>query len=195
MASYTYSKANDTASGNVEINVLQEEVYSSLPDIAHINLSGDDLEIHFSTSLSTGDESTLTTIVSNHQGVILNSQKIPKMIQQVDINKTLKNKNTYRSMSKIIYYGSNSIGEITTIEVVAYMQSGVDSFDIRVVDRKNGSNVIAEKTGLTNTDDEIIDLGTISNLPTDKTRLEVQIRKNDSSSSTNVYLDTILIKY
>jgi hypothetical protein len=195
MAIYTYSLADDTASGSVILNKLQNEIDLQISGVTHINLSGDNIDIHSSSDLSAGDQTTLTTIVSNHNGVELNLEKAPKMIQQIDVNKSSKTQNNYVTMSKIIYYGAESIGEIQTIEVIAYMESNATSFDIKIVDKKNSSNVIAEKTGLTNTIDEIIDMGTISNLPSKKSRLEIQIRKNGSNKSAKVYLDTVLVKY
>ena len=195
MAKYTYSKTNDTSDGSVILKKIHDEINLQISGVTHINLSGDDIDIHSSSDLSGGDQTTLTTIVSNHVGTITNLEKTPKMIQQIDINKSSKTKNVYVSMSKIIYYGNESIGEIQTIEVVAYMESDATSFDIKIVDKKNSSNVIAEKTGLTNTSDEIIDMGQITNLPDKKTRFEVQIRKNGSNKSAKIYLDTILIKY
>jgi hypothetical protein len=115
-------------------------------------------------------------------------------IQQIDLNESSKN-SSYKTMGRIIYLGTKRVGPISHIEAIAYMDDGVTSYDIRVVDKGNNSAVVAEVTGLTNTDDKIIDLGTISNLSATKTRFDIQIRVVDGGSSKKGRLDSILIKY
>jgi len=116
------------------------------------------------------------------------------IIQQIDVNKSAKN-STYRTLSRIIYLGSKLIGDIKTMEIIGYMDVGVTSYDVRLVDKGNQSAVLAEKTGLTNTEDAIIDMGAISNLSTTKTRIDIQVRVTDGNNSNQAYLDSILIKY
>lgn len=207
---YTFTISEDFPNGIVNRNKFEQEIIANInipEELSHVDYHPhknlDRIDVVFEEELSSGSKTALDGDTSNpcggaivaHDPVVTNIDKAPTMIQQIDINKDSKTKNSYKSLTRIIYYGSGSIGDIISIEVVAYMADKVDSYDIKIVDKKNGSAVIAEKTGLTNTTDEIIDMGTISNLPTGKSRFEVQIKKNGNDKSAKVYLDTILIKY
>lgn len=67
---YTYSIANDTANAALNINSLNSEIAASSIITAHDHSSalGDSLKIVFKDSLSTGDETTLDSVVSAHTG-------------------------------------------------------------------------------------------------------------------------------
>jgi hypothetical protein len=115
------------------------------------------------------------------------------VIQQIDVGRTT-NKSTYSKLARVIYVGKEKMGTMKSIEAVSHMDSGAISYDIKVVDRKNGSIVVAEVTGLTNTDSEIVDLGNISNLTNNKTILEIQLRRIGNGSK-KAYLDSLILKY
>ena len=127
------------------------------------------------------------------QGTSINAEH-SSMMQHVDVNASSRF-NFWRTISRIIYMGTEDIGPIKKIELISYMDSNVESYDVRIVDKGNGSAIIAEVAGQTNTDDNIVDAGTISNLPASKTRLDIQIKKNGGSWKDEVYLDSIMITY
>jgi len=112
-------------------------------------------------------------------------------IQQVDVNKEV-NKNSYTKVSRIVYNGKKT-GVIREIEAVCYAGNSNVTYDLRVVDRKNGGEVIAEATGFNNTEPDIVVLTNLESLGNRKTVLEIQIRR--SGSSGWAYLDSLLLKY
>ena len=116
------------------------------------------------------------------------------LIQQIDINAQSKME-TYRTLGRVIILGADVTGSIKTIEGIMYKDDQVTSYDARIIDRGNNSTVIAEVTGQTNIEDAIIDFGALSNLPSSKTRLDIQLRRNGGSSNHYVYLNSILIRY
>jgi hypothetical protein len=122
------------------------------------------------------------------------ASQVSQMIQQIDINKS-DNSTSYKTVSRIIYLGSDNVGAIIHIEAISCMDSGITSYDMRVVDKGNGSAVIAEVTGSTNEIDDIVDFGTISNLPSSKSRFDIQLKRNGGNAQKYVHLDSILIKY
>jgi hypothetical protein len=67
---YTYSIANDTANGIVNVDSLTQEVNAAAiaEDVDHINTVGDVLDIWFPNALSAGDQTTLTNTVAAHTG-------------------------------------------------------------------------------------------------------------------------------
>lgn len=128
-----------------------------------------------------------------NQGASISSTH-SSLMQHVDVNGSSRF-NFWRTMSRIIYMGLDDVGAIQKIEIIAYMDADVTSYDVRIVDKGNQSAVVAQVSGLTNTDDDIIDMGTISNLPSSKTRFDIQIRKNGGAWRKEAYLDSIMITY
>jgi hypothetical protein len=119
--------------------------------------------------------------------------KSDNVIQNISVNSQTKNKNTYTTLNKFLYDGSDRT--LLSIDFVSYMDEDIDSYDVRVIDATNGSNIIAEKTSLTNTEEEIIDISTISNLPSGKSQFEVQVKKNNGDGRDKVYLDVLYLKF
>jgi hypothetical protein len=92
---------------------------------------------------------------------------------------------TYTKISEISVPGQTT-NPITSITVIAYMDNGVTSYDVRAVAASTGL-VVATGT-FTNTTPQIQNLGTLSNLPPLEGILEFHIRKNGGNSQKYVYL-------
>jgi len=86
----------------------------------------------------------------------------------------------YSKVSKEIIYDGTINSTILSVDVIARANSLGDSFSIRLYDLYN-SKVVAEKTGLSNSQIEIIDLGDILYQPENKTILELQIKRDSGS--------------
>lgn len=73
MTKYTYSVADDTANGVVDLNALTAETHASaiITSLNHIDLLGDVLDIWFNADLSQSDETILDGVVSAHDGEAL----------------------------------------------------------------------------------------------------------------------------
>jgi len=190
MFEYSYQKED------IISNQLTEEIKGSSISavLSCINTEEQDISIFFETELSTEESNVLDTIISNHPDENYTLTPSTGLIQQIDINKSSK-KTSYTTVGRIVYLGSKIIGNIIEVDAIMYMDSGVDSYDIRFVDKTNSSVIIAEKSGITNTEDAIIEITEISNLPSDKSRLDIQVRKNGGTGNTYVYLDSVLVKY
>jgi hypothetical protein len=192
MATYTYTKTIED-----QIKFLQEVKVSSLDETKIIyieDMGGGDIKITTLVSLSESDETALDALIAAHPNttVISADDAIGGSMQQISIAKDTKN-NTYTTLGKMIFDGTDNGASIFQIKVIAYMQNGADSYDIRVIDGQT-SLTIAEKIALTNTTDEVIDLGAITNLPTSSGMFYFQIKKNGNASK-RIYLDTALFKY
>lgn len=188
MTTYTYSHSSDFGS-SLNSSQLQTEIKASniVPSIASVNRNGDVIDIVFASALSGAEQTTLNGLVSAH---------VPKPILDSSTYITPKKGDTsskaYARMSIFKYYGSNNTAPIVAIETISCMSDTVTSYDIRILDKTNGL-VIAEKTGLTHTDDAVDDLGTISNLPTDSALFEVQMKRNGGNGNPKVFLENIII--
>lgn len=92
---------------------------------------------------------------------------------QFESRTTVSTLNAYSKVGTMIYNGS-LYGEIVAIHVNTSLNAA-GQYSIRVYDKTN-NQVVAEKTGNTNTDDLIIDLGTILYQPSNQAVLEAQVR-------------------
>ncbi len=92
---------------------------------------------------------------------------------------------TYEVVAHILYSGSLRVGSISTIDVTFMNEDILDPIDVKIFD-KTGGNTIVEKTniaGATSFVFEVVDLGTLSNIPTIKSVLELQIRLVDGTGA------------
>jgi hypothetical protein len=80
---------------------------------------------------------------------------------------------SYGTVAYMLFNGTIGDGVPQSIKVLAWSKSATKTFDIRMVRRDTG-DVIGEITGNSNDDIQSLDLGTLSNLPTNPTILEIQ---------------------
>lgn len=87
---YTFSIANDTASGVVYPYGLQEEIQGSsiLVAVDRVDTAGDVLDVWFKDVLIAADQTTLNGLVATHQGEI-NSEALNLAIKGVHFTATL----------------------------------------------------------------------------------------------------------
>lgn len=91
--------------------------------------------------------------------------------------KNSSNISSYFTMSDQILYDGSIHSEILNINIIAKSES---TFSVRIYDNIN-FQVIAEKTNITNSDFQIIELTDILYQPENKTLLEVQVKKESGT--------------
>jgi hypothetical protein len=86
----------------------------------------------------------------------------------------------YELKAKFPFAGTDEVGDILEIHANLWKNSALEATgQIRIVDASNGDALIAELTGVTNLDEDVLlDLGTITNLPTTKSTFEVQMGRS-----------------
>lgn len=94
---------------------------------------------------------------------------------------------------EFIFPGTIRRGEPVVVKMIARAKDSGKSSDLRLYDLTN-SQVIAEKLGITNTDFQIIDLGTIDHLPEGEARWEAQGKK-PASGGTNAQIKLCYVGY
>jgi len=97
---------------------------------------------------------------------------------------------TYKKLAAFIFRGSNQVGIPTKIFAGMFKTGSPNGkFSIKIFDATNG-NTIVEKTLNTNEDeDDIIDLGALANIPTDRSSFEIQMKVIDGAIAHLVALD------
>ena len=82
---------------------------------------------------------------------------------------------TYTVLSRFIFRGTIALGTPTNIKIVAHVKTAAKPGDVKVYDLTN-TETICEVTGINGTSSYIIDLGTISNLPSGEAIFEIQAK-------------------
>jgi len=180
-------------SGNLKSEQFHQEILDSsiTTSLNGINVTGNVVEIEFDGTLDAGETTTLNTLISNHVPDNSPSKKNFFTFDPRTSDTTATSYKTIRSSFK--YAGSDEIGVINYIEIIGYKDSSPTSYAVRVYDVTN-NNILAEKTGLTNTEEEIIDLGSISNIPTQSAILEIQAKRvGGNGNNKRVYIEHVVI--
>lgn len=199
MTTYTYSIDDDfTAATTIDTTKFNYEIEDDgtiTPECTGINMpdtSGDVVEITFASALSPEEKTRLDFLASVH--VIDNSKPRIKFLS-FSPNTIETNSTVYMKVARFPYPGSRKIGDIDYIDIIANMEPGVTSYDMKVVDFNDRSVIIAEATGLTNTTEAAVSLGTINNVPKNSTLLELYVRKTGGDESDSVDLEEIIVYY
>jgi len=190
----TYSKSvTSNFSGNApELRKLHDEINGEngiTPGIIGITMTDDNVDVIFDATLSAGEQTTLDGLLSSHNNSPIKGRDNFHVVNP-RIN-TIKS-TSYSRVVAFKYDGADKIGTIDYIDIISYKHSNITSYSARIYDKTN-NNIIAEKTGMTNDVEEIHDLGTISNVPTDKAILELQMKKVGGNNNNKIYIESLNI--
>ena len=97
----------------------------------------------------------------------------------------------YTIVSKFIFKGTTILGTPSKIKLIAHVKTAIKPGDIRIYDVTNAT-VIGEVTGIANTSSVIVDLGTLSNLPTGESIFEVQLK---DPSGDEIRVSALIIEF
>ena len=186
-STYTKSIASDFG-GSFSPRQFHDEIENDVTittNLIGINTTGDAVDIIFSSALSGAEETQLNSLISSYS-----YQQMFETKNIVTVNPKVESVNTdsYRRIMVYIYPG-NVYNTINNIKVVSYMDSGITSYDIQIRNATNGTTIVTKN--LTNTTEQINDLGTLSNIPNSEARLEISVKKTGGNSSKYVYIESI----
>jgi hypothetical protein len=199
METYTYTKTITD-----QIKFLHEIKQSSLDEtkISYIeDIGGGDVKITTYEVLSSGDETTLENLVTAHpdSNIASPDDEITSSSPRVDVafggdkKPYVRRKgSTYGVLAYVIFEGTTVNGTPSKIKVSTLTEKTNKSYDLRISNADTG-DIIAEKTGLSNTAYTIVDLGDLSNLPSTETIFEIQSKSSDNT--THVRLSNLLIQF
>ena len=190
MSEYIYTKSiTSDFSDNFNSDNLKGEIDTQgfTPNLLRVDRLGDTITMIFDAELSAGEQTTLNdTLVPGH------SSNVP-IVYTNTINNVLRNNEikdtTYKRACTFIYEGSDFINPIIKIVGIGHMDSGVTSYSIVVEDHTN--NIILAENTFTNTVEELIELTPISNIPTEKSKIEVSVKKTGGSKNKKAYVESI----
>lgn len=191
--SYIYEYDISAFAGKVNPFQLDDEINNSSisTNYNHTTVHGDTYNIMFDAELDEAGEITLDDIVAAHTDT--NSElyaHISKLTPSVKCVTTTSN----QRIESFTYAGTIHADIITKILVNAYMSGGITDFSVTVIDATN-AKIIATNT-FTNTDENsVVDVGTLSNIPTQQAIIEFLVKKNGGADEDEVCIQNISVYY
>ena len=91
------------------------------------------------------------------------------------------------------FRGTALLGTPTAIKVIVRAKDIGKYCDVRIINKDN-ADVIAEKLNIANNDFEIVDMGSLSSLPTGEVKMAVQGRKA-STDGTDAHLQALIVAF
>lgn len=105
------------------------------------------------------------------------------------------NDSSFKTIFRFIFRGSTILGIPTSIKVVGMLSFSSITADIRLLNVTQGT-IIASKTNINNITAEIINLGTLSNIPSSEVILELQvIMSSGKASKEELHLNSFHIQF
>jgi hypothetical protein len=138
----------------------------------------------------TGPQSTVT----GPTGPQITGPTGPVNPQILFINNKSSSTGTYTTVGSFIYRGSAIVGTPTNIFITSFLSSGTGNYNIRLFDYSNLS-IIATLNAQTNIIQNIFDMGTLSNIPSGQSLIEIQALVNTSIGSREVTILNLEIVY
>lgn len=176
--------------GSVRLDQLHREISESeniTTEFYGITLSEDVVTFQFESTPDSGELTELDSLISAHTPDYRKQRKIFFTVYPEDRNIRTTD---YSTIATFEYLGSDLIGLIDYIDVITKVSSG--SYNVRVVITDN-SQILSEVKELDNKRYQTIDLGTLSNIPSDRSILEIQVSVNDRKSTA--YLQQAIVYY
>lgn len=192
----TYTKDDYTVSGTFGGNYNPSKFKTDITNsaisrtIIDTGLVGDSIILVFdgTSTLSAGDIIILDTLVSVHDSV---EPIIYSSVSQLNVKINEIKKEDYQLIGKFVYLGSNHMPSIGKILVNAYKESGDGSFTIAVVNNENGDEMA--EVSFSNEIETVLDLGTIYNIPTIESKIEIFAKVSNKKS--HLFIENIDICY
>lgn len=101
---------------------------------------------------------------------------------------------TYVQAGVFRFGGTTTLGTPTKIKAVGWKDAATTSWDVQVLDITNSLTIVT-KTGNTGNSPEIVDLGTLSNLPTAEAMFEVQIKRTGGTGGNMVHINELSVEF
>jgi hypothetical protein len=174
--SFTYNRTlSEHFPSGLDMTNLYNDIKKSAITVEHLGSIGNEdlVEIVFQSELSAGELTILNNIISTHNPIPIKPRRIkytvsPKYGNTVSCH--------YEVISVFEYGGSNLVGIINYFDLIAKTDVN-NTYSARIYNPENNT-VLAQITGLNNLEYEIIDMGNITNIPTENCKLELQVKSD-----------------
>lgn len=185
--SYGYTASNGFATTE-RINTINSQIDSEIGDRDTTRVEGDCVTYIFNAPISVDNVLKL----NNFNSILVDIAKPRRHLFSIYPRVDNTNTTAYSLIGRTAYKITLTNQSLDYIDVMAKMESNSESYSIRVVDVAN-ENTIAEKTEINNTEFQTIDMGTITNMPTNGTVLEIYAKVENGEGC--VYIDQLQFYY
>ena len=192
----TKSKAQDFNGNwnqdNLSNEIIANPVLSTIFKGVEYSVSFPDvISIIFTTEPDIDGMTILNNIILNHNPV-----RVPPRVQFTNGNARVPkiNSHNYYLILTINYPGCLKRMTIDYIDITAHCDEDTTSYSLKVIDSIS-MKTIAEKTSITNKVKQVIDLGTIQNMPPAGSILEVYAKRTSNNPESYVYVDDVVVYY
>lgn len=185
MVLYNYTISGNMNGNTPNLNQLREELISL--GIVGISQQGDDIYFEFP---GTVDTAVLEAVLLAH---VADFSPSKDNFYTYTPRKNSVTSSLYQILGGPFKYGGSlHVGPINYLSVIAYKDSEITSYNIRIYDSSNNLT-LAEKTGITNDEAQEIDLGTVTNVPLETVLLEVHAQRVGGTTSSKVYVEQVIV--
>lgn len=98
---------------------------------------------------------------------------------------------TYAVLTRFAFKGITALGSPTNIKAIIHVKTAAKPGDVRIYDLTN-ANAICEVTGISSLTPTLVDLGTLSNLPSGEAMFEVQAK---DPLGDEIYISGLIIEF
>ena len=184
---YTKSLATDFG-GSIEPAQFDTEIKTSsiAQNLQGVTIIGDDVNITFTATLSTGDQTILDGLVSSHMPITGTGDRV----LEISLTKDSIDLPVYHPIKSFNFLGTNKLSNITHMKIVGSMDLDGTDYSVRVWDVTNHNSICSAT--FSNITDKVNDLSILSNLPTGEAIFEVQMKVN---GMTKAIVTELLIYY
>ena len=178
--SYTYSLSTDFGGNLLSHQLFQdiEATTSITKSLVSIDTYGDVVTIIFSEELTSEEVTALNSVVSSYTYTDIELCKVESITPKYSEIGTM-----FSDIGVTFYYDIGRMSDVCYIKLLGFIKNG-GSFDVRVVDVTH--NQIIASGSFNNNNIEVLDLGTISNIPTSTSLFEVHVKVNDAKYKVNI---------
>lgn len=192
MVYYTYSIANDLNGQTVDVTLYDtinaDSQIRSTSICVGTDVSGDNLNIHFTASLSPAGENALNNIISNF---VSYSPPLVKNNAKYLYPTTPKVSSTSYTVIGFTIYPASTAGIITGIDFLGYMDPGTTSYQVQIIN-KTDNTIVAQQTFTNTSISQQQSFTTIQNQPSGLCTLEASIKVTKNGTATkNAYVHHI----
>ena len=151
-----------------------------------VNKDDDVIKLIFDSTPSAGEITILNNLVSSH---VPNNTPNYKLIQTLIPHIESVNESSYIKITSFTYQGTDNTEMIQKCRSLSSMDIGMTNFSIRLFDATHDT-VLGEST-FTNTTTNINCIGSIANLPTNVSIIEVHVKTVGGSTTKKAHIDEI----
>lgn len=177
---HTFTTTSGFATTN-NLSLIQNDIVQQInTTLLNIKSVGDCIETQFQTPLSNDELQLLQNIITSRDTFI---DKHYLKTYYPDINNV--SNTDYQTLGNFSFKGTKLTGDIRGFDMISYMDTGITSYTIQIINRNNNS-IVCEQT-FTNTASQMNTTASVLTQPYDSCILQVSMKNIQPISLVKLY--------